>query len=107
MDQRHKIKRQQAVQEVLTVYDNDTELDDQLARMVECPSPTCAHAPGGLEQRVTEPLVSPPADSSSEEVAKPSRTKSHPRQPGGLRRLRGRWVLPSAWRTQSPRSSKK
>jgi len=30
-----EIKRQQAVQEVLTVYDNDTELDDQLARMVE------------------------------------------------------------------------
>jgi len=66
-----EIKRQQTVQEVLTVYDNDTELDDQLARIVEVAfAELRAMRQAALEQRVTEPLVSPPAAFSSEEVRK-------------------------------------
>jgi putative nucleotidyltransferase with HDIG domain len=66
-----EIKRQQAVQEVLTVYDNDTELDEQLARTVEeAFSDLRAMRQALREQRVADPVAAPPPAASSEEVRK-------------------------------------
>jgi putative nucleotidyltransferase with HDIG domain len=66
-----EIKRQQAVQEVLTVYDHDSELAARLARMVEeAFADLRALRRAAVDQRVAGPPAAPDAFPSAEDARK-------------------------------------
>jgi len=72
-----EIKRQQTVQEVLTVYDNDTELGRPTRRIVEWTfAELRAMRQAALEQRVTERWFRRWRPFHPRRSAKPSRNKS-------------------------------